>query len=419
MTTQDPTTDYEQALALFSKMPKPKPFTLIDPAKDFRNAPKWKPGMVSSIVDIQKPPATAKTKNPLLDIINDQQMQTEDEVARQQRRVAAQGMVNGLSNVVKSLFSAYGANKGAPIHPVKDTSPQDNARSDQLWNQQMSLQQRNNAEKLQVMLEDVRHQRTNDEYWQRYNQQQEDEERKDIRNWGQQKQAILLSADNQRTQNAAYEQRQAILENLRHQNDLKEIEARKKADEEIYNRYGKFAPKAASTTKPKEEQTYFSVGDINLTEGQYNEDLTALEALQAQNSEPVLSKKGKSTGELKYKDERFKGLENIDMSTKLGQDKAIRTYHKILAEYLKQDSPGTGQPAGGKIKELSFQDFGSRLEKTMSDPVFMKSDKGGHVKQLTGIALKYKAYVPELRNLSDSKIQEIMQAYYDQYYPKK
>jgi hypothetical protein len=441
----DPTTDYEKALALFSKMPGAKPFSLIDPAKDFRNAPKWNPalsnpniktGMVSSVVDV-KPQRKQWSTNALLGLVNDNQVKTQEELARQQRRVAAQGMVNGLGNVMKSLFSAYGASKGAPISPVKGTSQLDIARMDELWNQQMNLEQRANAEKLQLMLEDVRNNRTTEEYWQRYAQQQQDEQNRDVRNFEQQKTLYGMNETRQKEISDQNFEHNKVLYGIKSTEQQALADQKEAARVAELEKYGKFSPKSASASMTPEEKLqfeaekakqkkFFSIGDTDLTEGQYNETLTTIEQLKNDNAVPVLNKKGKNTGEVTYKDPRFKVLDDIDMSTKIGQDKAIRTYYKILNEQTEtptQPGVSAGQPAtvptAGKGKELSFQEFGTRLEQTMSDPVFRQSDKSGHVKQLTGIALRFKSKVPELKTMSDTQIQEVIQAYYDQYYSKK
>lgn len=125
------------------------------------------PKMASSIVDFKKPGPNYSYQS-IYDLLDLQEAKSQEELARQQRRVAAQGMVNGLGNVVKSLFSAYGASKGAPISPVKGTSQQDNARMDELWNAQMNMDQRQNAQKLQLMLEDMRTKQETQQYWDRY-----------------------------------------------------------------------------------------------------------------------------------------------------------------------------------------------------------------------------------------------------------
>ncbi len=405
MSTQDPTTDYAKALALFSKMPGPKPFNLIDPATDFRNRmnPNVKSGMVSSTVDVTPQPKQWST-NPFLGLVHDNQAKTQDELARQQRRVAAQGMVNGLGNVVKSLFSAYGASKGAPISPVKGTSQLDIARMDELWNQQMNQEQRANAEQLQLMLQDYQYNRGNEEWMNRWKMQSDESDKDRQAQW---KQNELTRQENSKdrmlyleTQRQLSKDQALELEKLKSQNKSQfwdetlpdkenlarlagairsgQIDQQGNIQSGLIDQRGD-KQKEVNAEKPSSKQAYFTPKDskgqdYNLNEGDFLTTVDLLQNIQDKNQEPILDKKGKPTGQYKTLDERYKGLENADLTTTDGRKTAVNKYFKYLhGDNLKAQQTSSTQAAPlitppSTTTTQSKQD--NRLIQLQNDPAF-------------------------------------------------
>ena len=129
--------------------------------------------MATSIVDV-KPKAYEAGPNPILKLLEDNQAKSAEENARQQRRVATQGLINSFGNVAKSMFANYGASQGAPISKVQTTSDADNARLDKLKSEKISMDQKYNSDAMQIMLEDYRRAENKQQWLEQRGMQQAD-----------------------------------------------------------------------------------------------------------------------------------------------------------------------------------------------------------------------------------------------------
>jgi len=188
--------------------------------------------------------------NPFEELFRQEQLRSQEEIEKEQRRLAARSAVNSLGLIVRTLANLYGASKGAIVGPVQDTvSPQISQELSALKERKYNEQRQQNAQRLQLALNEYSRAQNTQDWLNRFALQQEAENRRDERNYGQQLQTIQIQdkladkryerqlADSQKQDERNFAQ-QKELEGIRHKNAQAQEEYRTgKTKEEIQSRY--------------------------------------------------------------------------------------------------------------------------------------------------------------------------------------
>ena len=427
---------------------KKKPATKVDPAlgynpdlllKGQQRQQELKNTMATSIVDVKpETPSPLKTPSPW-DFLMQSQAQSQEMLDRQKRRQAASSVTGSLANVVQSLFSAYGANQGAPISPVQNQRPQDQQRENALYNTEMALQQRDQAQKLQLILEDYQRKIADEQYQSRYGQQREDrlsdveaqnsredQRFKDVNKIEEERRNKLWERENE-----LYKKKLEDIENQRKQGLIDKEQAAKfstdenirfqKALKTIYPDYRDARDYASSIRKPK-----IYLNDDRETVGLYEEDFgQVVDWIEDQYNNPkeVTTGRGrKAKTEYEYD---IPELENVDLSTAYGREKAVRNHYKdfikaqrgqtqqeaaqqsqqpldaVTGESIPNTAPIKGTPSPALIE------LDNSMDNTMAGDVYRKTnDRDGRVELLYSIVQSKKKNIPEMTNISDDDIRK-------------
>jgi hypothetical protein len=258
------------------------------------------------------------TANPFEQLFLQEKQRSQEEIEKEQRRLAARSTVNSLGMIVKTLANLYGASKGAIVNPIQDTvSPQISQELSVLKERKYNQERQQHTQKLQLALNEFSRTQDQNEYLNRFNLQQEAENRRDERNYGQQKEIIGLQdqltdkrysrelSDRQKLDERNFEQAKQLqreraglsIQQARQEADLTVETQKRLMDEGLKRNY--------TQEKPFYEVDGFE-GKYNLTKGQYQDILSRYE------SDP------------KLKEEIMTVLDDADTKTKAGADQIVR-----------------------------------------------------------------------------------------------
>lgn len=190
------------------------------------------------------------TANPFEQMFLQERQRSQEEIEKEQRRLAARSTVNSLGMIVKTLANLYGASKGAIVNPVQDTiSPQISQELSALKERKYNEERQQHAQKLQLALNEYSRTQDRNEYLNRFNLQQDAENRRDERNYGQQKEIIGLQdqltdkrysrelADKQKQDERNFAQQKELIGEQYKKSIAQEDYRTGKTKEEIQSRY--------------------------------------------------------------------------------------------------------------------------------------------------------------------------------------
>jgi len=413
--------------------------------------------MPSSIIDIEKQRLEASPDNPFA-FLQQSQAQSQDDINRAKKRQAASSITNSLGEVAQALFNSYGANQGAPISPIKSSRQRDQAREDQLFNMEQTSNARNNAQNLQLMLEDQRYTRGRTDKAADFNTQNkaridaadkanefrieaaETQDTKRIEQEGRVEDARIRSEKRAiEAQDAKYDkQREDALvdyengktdkvEYLRQQQDI-ELEYRKKAKEA-----GVLYSGSRSTAKPYQEVRDIQGNTVGISELEAGE---VADWINEQRRNPIERTVGEGKKAHTAYDPALPGLGN-EPKNNTERDSEVRRYYSAWQEaqqpQVQEQAPvdattGAAIPSQQANQEVQTQQqvarqdpspgyvqLGTDIVNTVNSDVYQKTTSPqARLDLLTSIAEAKKKNIPELKDVPIETITKLMQDYMDE-----
>lgn len=368
---------------------------------------------------------------------------SQDEIDRERQRLAGVSAVNTVGQGIKAINDALSALNGVPIRPDNGQANQQvQQQLARLREQQTQEYNKQNQANLQMVMSQYQAKLKDKDY----NRALADEKAKNEQNFKNNKVLYGVKSDaqialeNQKAQNRSqfWDNTLSDKENLAilaGKIRSGQIDQQGNIQSGLINQRGEVqkgvnAEKPLTAEKNRKAKTYIKDANGNsvpIMEEDYYPMIANLQGIKNIPDVKELDKHGNPTGNWLPADKRYEGIKHFDLSKPEEQKAALHKYGKYLQENTNKQTvnpgvmpSGTETPTlnpqpGAKKGGMTLQGFAKGLDATMADPIFQNSDKSGHIKQLTGIAMRFKTKVPEFVNMTQAQIEEMIQAYYDQY----